>query len=449
MPVTTRPSPSREGKNEDREITFNADHTALFDAVTADCRSPYGADKRRPQPIPSSSTFSNIYGMDKNDTGFGGFPIIASSIGLQSTINTDSTKNSISVYNNGFVNGIIRAYNQDLHLIIRPDDVWQAILSQFSLFVNGNSESLRHMFVTHQGKRELIVDVTPVRLSDLDLGKVAEEFVSAIQDNIVDTELRQWMIPDFSTTTSHDKAVAAFGMMGAMQQYFEYTMICGCGLPSVTLLGTRQDWEMLASRINKLLKYGEECERWASLLQPIMRYMLRTFDEPDSQEVKDFWLHIAFESGHESPSQGGIRTLSGWITAFAYFEDDGNVTTDFKEEDLLQIDRRKTLRFIGRGSDSNWQEIDRKRLTLDGMTYPLIRAAKIPQGIVTLPMKIIDAEFGVQRFATAVSGTIGMSISANGTTTQPVSAWWVVQEFEEPIEPLPAIKSGQHLFDLG
>lgn len=272
---------------------------------------------------------------------------------------------------------------------------------------------------------------------------MAEKFVSTIQDNVVDTELRQWMIPDFSTTTSHDKAVAAFGMMGAMQQYFNYTMICGCGLPSVTLLGTRQDWEMLASRANKLLKYGEECKRWASLLQPIMRYMLRTFDEPDSQEVKDFWLHVAFESGHEGPSRKGVRTLSGWITAFAYFKDDGKVTTDFKEEDLLQIDQESTPRFMRLGSDGDWRAIDRKRLTLDGMSYPLIRPAKIPRGVVILPIKIFDAESGVQRFATAVSGTIGMSISANGTTTQPVSAWWVVQEFEEPIEPLPAMKAGK------
>ncbi|KKO98704.1 hypothetical protein THAR02_09202 [Trichoderma harzianum] len=50
----------------------------------------------------------------------------------------------------------------------------------------------------------------------------------------------------------------------------------------------------------------------------------------------------------------------------------------------------------------------------------------------------MDLGAKVKRFATAISGTIGMSILETGTTAQPVSAWWVVEEFEEPIEILPA-----------
>ncbi|KAH8168124.1 hypothetical protein CIB48_g173 [Xylaria polymorpha] len=438
MPVTTRPSPSTVGKNRDREITSNADDATVFDTVTSDCHSPYEGNPRRSRAVPR---MSNSF----RDTGFRGFPIIASSVDPGTGVNTESTKNNVSIYSNGFVHGIIRAFNQDLHLVIRPDDVWQAILSQFSLFINGNAERLRHMFVTHEGKRTLTVDVTPMRLSDLDLGKVAQEFTSRIQDNVVDEGLRQWMMPDFSTTTNHDKAVAAFGMMGAMQQYFDYEIMCGCGLPSVTLLGIRHDWEILASRVDKLYKYGEECRHWASLLQPVMRYMLRTFDEPDSQEVKDFWLRVAYEAGSEG-STGGIHTLSGWITAFAYFEDNGQATRDYKDEDIRRIDERAISWWIEmwpEAAEHEQLQINRKRLTLDGVSYPLIRPAQIPRSIILLPMTIIDREVGVKRFATAISGTIGMSISGDGTTTQPVSAWWVVQEFEEPMESLQTTEAGQ------
>ncbi|KAI0446933.1 hypothetical protein F4803DRAFT_501702 [Xylaria telfairii] len=432
MPVTTRPSPSTVGKNLDREITFNTDDVTVFDTVTSDCHSPYEGNPRRSRAVPiMSNSFS--------DTGFSGFPIIASSVDPKTSVNP------VSIYNNGFVHGLIRAFNQDLHLVIRPDDVWQAILSQFSLFINGNVERLRHMFVTFNGKRTLTVDVTPMRLSDLDLGKVAQEFASRIQDNIVDEELRQWMMPDFSTTTSHDKAVAAFSMMGAMQQYFDYVEMCGCGLPSVTLLGIRRDWEVLAGRVGKLYKYGEECRHWAGLLQPVMRYMLRTFDEPDSQEVKDFWLRVAYEAGSEG-SNGGICTLSGWITAFVYFEDNGQVTRDYKEEEIQRIDERAISWWVEmwpEAAESEQLRINRKRLTLDGVSYPLIRSAQIPRSIILLPMTIMDAETGVKRFATAISGTIGMSISGDGTKAQPASAWWVVQEFEEPMESLPTTEAGQ------
>ncbi|KAI0973692.1 hypothetical protein F4678DRAFT_425556 [Xylaria arbuscula] len=404
MPVTTRPSPSTEGKNRDKEISGR---TTVFDAVTSNLRSPYLGDPRRPTAIATNY----------RQTGFRGLPIIASSFRPRTAIS--SAHDTVSVYKNGFVNGLIRAFNQDLHLFIRPDDVWQAILSQFSLFINGNAERLRHMFVAHKGKTVLKLDMRPQRISEIDFGKVAEMFVSVIQDNVVDEELRQWMMPDFSTTTNHDKAVAAFGIMGAMQKYFAYECRGGCGLPSVTLLGTRDDWEMLASRASKLDKYGKECQHWASLLQPVMRYMLRTFDEPGSQEVKDFWLRVTYEAGKDG-SGPGVRTLSGWITAFAYFNLDGTVTRDYDEEEIRDMD----------GEDP---EPDRKRLILDGVSYPLIGSSNVPAGVILLPMVLIDEDKNTKKFATAVSGTIGMSISANGTATQPVSAWWLVQEFEEPM----------------
>lgn len=77
---------------------------------------------------------------------------------------------------NGLVNTITSAYNRHYHLVLRydgircpfvlckaitclfdtfrPDDIWIAILAQFSLYVNGNDEKLRSKFVAHEGKKE-------------------------------------------------------------------------------------------------------------------------------------------------------------------------------------------------------------------------------------------------------------------------------------------------------
>lgn len=388
---------------------------SVFDTVTSECYSPYGNDPRRK-------------GTSYHDRGFRRCQIIASSIRQGKTVDMESVDETVSVsaYKNGFVQGIIRAFNQDLHLVIRPDDVWQAILSQFSLFISGyeNAERLRHMFVSHEGKKTLTLELTTTNLSELDFGKVAQEFVGTIQNNIADPELREWMLPDFSTTTYHDKAVAAFGIMGAMNKYFEYCAYLGCGLPSVTLLGTRDDWKKLEGRVNKLNEYGKECQHWASLLQPIMRYMTKTFDEPDSREVKDFWLSVAWESGRQLGSADRLR-ISGWITAFAYFGEDGIVTTDYEDEYL-----------------DNGRYLNHRRLTLDGVSYPLIIPRDIPTSLALVPITITDSKAGVKRFSTAVAGTIGMSISGEGkyqpfSKSQPFSAWWVVQEFEEPISCQP------------
>jgi len=50
---------------------------------------------------------------------------------------------------------VLECYNKHHALTIRADDVWLAILTQFSFFVSGNAEALRSLFVLHEGKKEL------------------------------------------------------------------------------------------------------------------------------------------------------------------------------------------------------------------------------------------------------------------------------------------------------
>ncbi|KAI9457708.1 hypothetical protein HD554DRAFT_1983611, partial [Boletus coccyginus] len=64
----------------------------------------------------------------------------------------DALRNIIP-QSNGFVHTVVEAYNRHRTLIVRPDNVWLAILTQFSFFVNGNAEALRSVFVAHKGKK--------------------------------------------------------------------------------------------------------------------------------------------------------------------------------------------------------------------------------------------------------------------------------------------------------
>jgi hypothetical protein len=55
---------------------------------------------------------------------------------------------------NGFINTVISAWGQHHVIVIRLDHVWLAIISQFSFYVNTNTELLRANIVTHEGKKE-------------------------------------------------------------------------------------------------------------------------------------------------------------------------------------------------------------------------------------------------------------------------------------------------------
>lgn len=60
--------------------------------------------------------------------------------------------------NTGLVGTVVEAYNMHQNLQLRPDDIWIAILCQFSAYVNGRAEELRSKFVAHEGQKELIVN---------------------------------------------------------------------------------------------------------------------------------------------------------------------------------------------------------------------------------------------------------------------------------------------------
>ena len=81
--------------------------------------------------------------------------------------------------------------------------------------------------------------------------------------------------------------------MSSMQKYFSFTCETDCGLPSVTLLGRKSDWEKMLLRLERLKTFGEEPTVWYGLLKPVFERFVRTFEEGESQEMKDFWQRIA------------------------------------------------------------------------------------------------------------------------------------------------------------
>lgn len=231
MPVTINPSPQLMGYNKDLTV-----HSAgqLLKKTAQAWSTP-------------SRAYSRFKGRSEEPENR---PIIQSSFG-------DLDHASMLVpYGNGLVNGIIRAFQQDLHLVLRPDDIWLSILTQFSMFVNANAEQLRAHFVSHQGQKSLMIDVSPYPVGNVNMGKFAQEMTHLIEKNVVDPDLKDWIIPDFTTTTDEDRSVASIVMMGTLQKYFDYILRGGCGFPSVTLLGEKADWEKILYRIRKLSQYG-------------------------------------------------------------------------------------------------------------------------------------------------------------------------------------------------
>ncbi|KAG6361716.1 hypothetical protein INS49_009944 [Diaporthe citri] len=267
---------------------------------------------------------------------------------------------------NGFVWAAYHAYSHHHHLCIRPEDIWFAILTQISFYINAHAEDLRSLFVAHEGKKELKA-VHHVA----DFAFLAVQMGDRIGENVLDPELKDWVLPAFSTTTDSDRVVGSILFMGAMQKYFSYSMTVFCGLPSVTLLGCVEDWENILSRLDKLDLFGDEPKRFAAMLRPILRRMVRSFSDPSSTETLDFWNTIV----HRNRLGSGTDYLSGWLTAFCFWDEKG---------------KAKAARHP----------------VLEGVAYPTVDVDKVPAGFASVPVSVDDN--GHEYKATMVAGSVGI-----------------------------------------
>lgn len=342
----------------------------------------------------------------------------------------DLASEKVTPSKNGLVYTILGAWSGHHHLTLRPEDIWFAILSQLNFYINAHAEELRSFFVAHEGQKELkTIDWGTMHTTDY--GAHAEKMTRLIEKSVVDPELRTWIMPAFSTTTQSDRVVASILMMGALQKYFKYTMMTECGIPSVTLLGEKADWEMMVEKLDKLQQLGAEPTLFAALLRPVLERFVLSFETPEDPEVLDFWSRIVHRSGGS-----GSHFLSGWATAFCLWDEDG------KSLHSRQGPRKpvswKSHAYSNAGCE------------LDGQLYHRVETTDIPSGFAFVPVTVDDN--GTIYNTKMIAGSVGIQASSSGQmlsernnrgtdeamaapgldTLQPVTGWWMYEiESEE------------------
>ncbi|CAG8885644.1 unnamed protein product [Penicillium egyptiacum] len=297
----------------------------------------------------------------------------------------------VSASQHGFVWAMVHAYSYHHNLTIRPEDVWFSILTQLSFFVNAHAEELRSFFVAHEGQEDLEVTCGG-NIESADFGALAVEMTRLIEKNVVDPELRSWIMPQFSTTTEVDSVVAAVLMMGAMQKYFSFTMSLQCGIPSVTLLGQRGDWASMVKKLDKLPQLGDQPARFSQLLRPILNHFVLSFDQPESPQVEDFWSKCAHKA-----RGSGTSTISGWISTFCFWDAEGHLLSW-----VPPVHPVSSPEFEAKNTDFGLDDIFSRGVDTDA----------IPSGYASVPVTVNDN--GVTHKTTMLAGLAGIQATSSG-----------------------------------
>jgi hypothetical protein len=316
---------------------------------------------------------------------------------------------------NGFVSTVLDAYLQHNHLVLRPEDVWFAILIQLSFYVNKHAEKLRKYFVDHAGKRKL-----QILQDEFDFKDFCAKMADLIAENVKDPALRDWIMPSFSTTTDEDKVTAAIIMMGTMQKYFAYFCGITCGIPSVTLLGERADWQEILNRLPFLSKFGlehDELALWNSVLTAVLSKFVDTFDAPDSPEVVRFWQGSVHQY---TDDYSGEKLITGWIQAFCFWNADG---APLVARRVLQMTEhwRKAVKDNGL---NYW---------LDGVRMGRMNWNDIPAGYAHVPVHI-KLNSSAKFMTKAIAGSVGWRV---------VDSEAIFKQTRGPNKPKPTIASSR------
>jgi len=165
----------------------------------------------------------------------------------------------------GFFSAVMEAYNNHWTLVTTPEDWFYTIIQKVAKAVDDHSKrpEVRKFFVDHteaEGKKKLTVAVDEDGPMSVDYSWFIDQMTQQIQQNINVEGYVNLMTADFSTSTKTHQIVSGITVMTSLQEYFEYEMMCGCGIPGVVMKGTLQDWQNLKTKILALEK----------MLQPIM-----------------------------------------------------------------------------------------------------------------------------------------------------------------------------------
>jgi len=214
----------------------------------------------------------------------------------------------------GFLEAVHAAFDQHLPLVLSPDDVWLCVAQGFAYHVEANAEALRGRFVRHEGKVELRLErhgFTPGDPNN-DWPGVFAELSDQIAAHI--GKQRELVVAGFSTTGPIERAASQVVLLAGMQAYFEVKMYTLCGIPSVTLLGTVDDWRAIRRRAEMLAEYG--AAEWQAALLPILDHFVAA---AQGRADRAFW-----QSMYKLEGRSGGPFITGWVNAlFPYLTSEG------------------------------------------------------------------------------------------------------------------------------
>ncbi|MFF4241469.1 DUF4419 domain-containing protein [Actinomadura geliboluensis] len=289
-----------------------------------------------------------------------------------------------------------RAFAEHRPLVLSPDAVWLTIMQGLAQHVRLRSEELRPRLVGHLGRKRLTAVLDGPMPQDADSWQDAVESLSKILRS--ETDNTDEFDCDFSTSTDVERMAGRVVLLDAYSPYFAVWMICVCGIPSITLTGTVEDWQKIRDRVDTIATY--DLGTWCRSLAAIADQCVRT---AKGEVNTEFWRRI-----YNPIDAYGGEVITGWVARlYPYLTGGGEAT---EPNPLLEL------------------TIDEPRnATTDPSGFyrgPGIRSDRVPATLSRVRVNVNDRAGRVNRAMALHAGLTSVAQDRDGAL-RPLGGWYL------------------------
>jgi len=311
-------------------------------------------------------------------------------------------------------------------LILSPDIIWLTIAQGFANHVAQDPEVWRNRFVDFKGKETITISRPGfVKGSPRnDWTTVFPEFAQKI-GGYIGKDAVDMVTCNFSTSSPTDCIVSQITLMDTVQHYFEYVMRCGCGIPSIGLRGTVEDWKSVRTKAEKLARFG--LRWWMKELLPALDQFVNAAE--GKQDTK-FWRAICNFRGGSGMNGDPI---TGWLQVFFPYLNASGPMGGYgfggKEETK---DRKLTANKDGIGqywksykSGVTAATYERGGIRDTGCGWG-IKLENIPPSLSSAPFKYVDLLANQTYNMAFKGGIVSLVQHSESLALEPITGWAVI-----------------------
>ncbi|XTZ19042.1 DUF4419 domain-containing protein [Micromonospora echinospora] len=195
-----------------------------------------------------------------------------------------------------------------------------------------------------------------------------------------------------------DRLAGRVVLLDAYSPYFSLWLVCVCGIPSITVTGTVEDWQKIRARVDAVAGFG--LETWCRSLAPIVDQFVRA---AGGDVDVAFWRRI-----YNPVDAYGGEVVTGWAARlYPYLRGDGVVD---RPNPLLKL------------------PLDEPRdATVDGRGFYQgkgIRTDQVPATLSRATVNVNDRVAGDNRAVALHAGLVGVAQDDDGGL-RPVAGWYL------------------------